>query len=88
LTWSGNTNLTTSATASGQEWSIDLSPGSYVGTYWHVWSAKNSKTILSCYPDDNSVLVPSGGFQARNFMPYTGTAIVAKDNGASSANRY
>lgn len=62
LTWAGGVNLTTSATANNQEWSIDLTPGSYTGTYWHVWSAKNSTSILRCYPDNNRVDVPNGTF--------------------------
>ena len=60
LTWPGSTNLTTSATGNGQEWSIDLTPGTHTGTYWQVWSGKNSETILSCYTDDNSVRIPNG----------------------------
>lgn len=60
LTWGGGVNLSPTATANGQEWSIDLTPGSYTGTYWHVWSAKLSKTILACYTDDASVQIPNG----------------------------
>ena len=60
LTWGGGVNLAPTATANGQEWSIDLTPGSYTGTYWHVWSAKLSKTILACYTDDASVQIPNG----------------------------
>ena len=88
LTWAGGVNLATSATANGQEWSLDLTPGSYTGTYWHVWSAKNSKSILCCYPDDNKVTVPNGGFQSQRIIPNTGTYTAAKDNGSSSSNRY
>ena len=53
ITWAGNANLKANASANNQEWSIDLTPGSYTGTYWQVWSAKNSKTILACYTDNN-----------------------------------
>lgn len=62
VSWPGGQNLTTSATANGQEWSIDLTPGSYTGTYWHVWSSKNAASILRCFPDDNKVDVPNGLF--------------------------
>jgi hypothetical protein len=57
LTWGGNVNFVTSATANGQEWSIDLTPGAYTGTYWQVWStAKN--TILRTDSDTGLVTIP------------------------------
>ena len=60
LSWAGTTdNLVATATDNNQEWSIDLSPGSYTGTYWQVWStAKN--TILRCNSDDGLVTIPHG----------------------------
>ena len=66
ITWAGNANLKANASANNQEWSIDLTPGSYTGTYWQVWSAKNSKTILACYTDNNKVEVPNGDFYVTN----------------------
>lgn len=66
LTWVAPANLTCTATANSQEWSIDLKPDSYTGTYWHVWSGPNSKSILACYPDDNSVQVPNGTLTVKN----------------------
>ena len=66
ITWAGNANLKANASANNQEWSIDLTPGSYTGTYWQVWSAKNSKTILACYTDNNKVEVPNGDFHVTN----------------------
>jgi hypothetical protein len=88
LTWDGGVNLKTTATANNQEWSIDLTPGSYTGTYWHVWSATNSKSILCCYPDDNKVTIPSGGLQLQKFIANTGTNIAAEDKGSSASPRY
>jgi hypothetical protein len=46
MTWPAPQNITCTATANGHEWSFDLNAGSYTGTYWHVWSAKNSASIL------------------------------------------
>lgn len=75
VTWGPGQNLTTSATANGQEWSIDLTPGSYTGTYFHVWSSKNSKSILCCYPDDNSVTIPNGSLNVSGTIKQNGTAV-------------
>ena len=60
LTWGGGVNLIPTASANGQEWSIDLTPGSYTGTYWQVWSGVTNKTgtILACYPDDKHITMP------------------------------
>lgn len=66
LTWVAPANLTCTATANSQEWSIDLRPDSYTGTYWHVWSGPNSKSILACYTDDNSVQIPNGTLTVKN----------------------
>jgi hypothetical protein len=51
-TWNGNANITCNATANGQEWSFDMSAGSYTGTFWHVWSAKKGASCLQCFNDD------------------------------------
>lgn len=75
ITWAGNANFTTSASANNQEWSIDLTPGSYTGTYWQIWSSKNSKTILACYTDTNEVKVPNGNFYVTNGEISVGTGI-------------
>ena len=72
LVWKGNSNITCTPTANGQEYSFDLG-SDYTGTYWHVWSGKNSKSILQCYNDDMAVKVPNGTLTAKAFSgPLTG----------------
>lgn len=96
VTWPGNQNLTANATANSQEWSIDLTPGSYTGTYFHVWSAKNSKSILQCFTDSNEVVVPSGNLKVTGGKTYnrvladmlTGTGTAAQDKGSGVSPRY
>ena len=66
ISWKANTNIACPATANSQEWSIDLNGGSYTGTYFHVWSGKNSKSILQCFNDDNSVAIPNGPLTCGN----------------------
>ena len=63
-TWYGNQNFALKATANGQEWSFDQCSGStsYIGTYSHFWSSKNSVSIIRFYTDDNQVQIPSTGF--------------------------
>lgn len=80
LTWVGGVNLTPTATASNQEWSIDLDAGSYTGTYWQIWSKKNSKSILTCFTDDNSVRIPNGDLVASKNITTTGTICVTSAN--------
>ena len=56
--WPAPANISTSATANGQEWSLDLlGSGStgYTGTYFHVWSSKLGASILACYTDNRKV---------------------------------
>ncbi len=56
--WPAPANISTSATANGQEWSIDLlgsGTNTYTGTYFHVWSSKLGASILACYTDDKKV---------------------------------
>lgn len=65
IKWPGGHNLTTSATANGQEWSIDCTPGSYTGTYWQVWRAttsgiSTSGTMLKVDCDTGKVSAPYG----------------------------
>ncbi len=81
VTWAGGQNLATSATANGQEWSIDMTPGSYTGTYFQVWSSKNSKTVLACYADNNKVAVPNGNLEVGGAASITGNLTVASVNG-------
>ena len=57
LSWDGNENLVPKATANNQEWSIDLDPNGYTGTYWHVWTSAKS-TILRCDVDSGRVTMP------------------------------
>lgn len=57
--WPASINFTCdSVSANGQEWSFDLTSEDYTGTYWQVWSGKNSATILACYNDDRRVNIP------------------------------
>ena len=71
-TWNGNANIACVPTAANQEYSFDLG-NAYTGTYWQVWSGKNSKTILACYNDNMSVTVPNGTLTAKAFSgPLTG----------------
>ena len=95
ITWAGGQNLTPTATANGQEWSIDLNPGSYTGTYWHVWSKPKSATILGCYPDDRHVTMPgnltatsttTGTLQVTGGAGFTGTVYAGGFNGPLTGN--
>lgn len=71
-TWNGNANIACTPTANNQEYSFDLG-NAHTGTYWHVWSGKNSKTILACYNDNMNVSVPNGTLTAKAFSgPLTG----------------
>lgn len=84
ITWAGNANLSATASANNQEWSIDLNSGSYTGTYWQIWSGKNSKTILACYTDTNDVKVPNGSFYVTNGEVIVGSGIELGTASASS----
>lgn len=71
-TWNGNANIACTPTANNQEYSFDLG-NAHTGTYWHVWSGKNSKSILVCYNDNMNVSVPNGTLTAKAFSgPLTG----------------
>lgn len=52
ISWPAPSNITCTATANSQEWSFDMNPGSYTGTYWHVWSSKKGASCLQCFADD------------------------------------
>ena len=78
VSWPAPDNLTTSATANGQEWSIDLSPGSYTGTYWHVWSTPRSASILQCWTDTRRVVVPA------NYLTFR--AVLYNNSSGTSSN--
>lgn len=87
-TWNGNANIACTPTANNQEYSFDLGKA-YTGTYWHVWSGKNSKTILACYNDNMSVSVPNGTLTAKAFSgPLTGnvTGNVSGSSGSCTGN--
>lgn len=60
--WLPNGNIYCQPTGNNQEWSFDVGASGYTGCYWHVWSAKNGCSMLSCYADDNSVHIPNGPF--------------------------
>ena len=66
MTWPAPSNITCTATANNQEWSFDMNPGSYTGTYWHVWSSTNGKSVLICRNDDMKVQVPNGLLEITN----------------------
>lgn len=55
LVWKPNVNITCTPTAANQEFSIDVGSSSFTGSYFHIWSAVKSTSILTCYPDDLSV---------------------------------
>jgi hypothetical protein len=55
LVWKPSVNITCTPTAANQEFSIDVGSSSFTGSYFHIWSAVKSTSILSCYPDDLSV---------------------------------
>ncbi len=59
VSWPQAQNLKCTATAANQEYSIDL-PSDQTGCYFHVWSGKNSKTILKCDNDSNDVAIENG----------------------------
>ena len=95
ISWTGGANLKPTATANNQEWSIDLTPGTYTGTYWHVWSAKKSATIFACYPDDLHVTMPgnltatsttTGTLRVTGGAGFTGTVYAAGFNGPLTGN--
>lgn len=58
IDWKAPTNIHCTCTANSQEWSIDLDAGDYTGTYFHIWSTKNSASILSCMTDTRYVNIP------------------------------
>lgn len=60
--WTPNGNVYCTPSSNNQEWSFDVGASGYTGCYWHVWSAKNGCSMLSCYADDNSVHIPNGPF--------------------------
>ena len=74
--WSPNGNIYCQPTANGQEWSIDVGSASYTGCYWHVWSSKNSKSMIRCDVDNNAVSVPNGTFTASGGNAYFTQTIV------------
>lgn len=89
LTWGGSINLIPTATANNQEWSIDLTPGDYTGTYWQIQTTKsnNTGTILACYADDKHITMPgdiaststnSGTLQVSGGIGVTGQVTAAR----------
>jgi len=79
MNWRASSNITCSATANGQEWSFDLSPGSFTGTYWHVWSGTNGASILQCFNDNRHVAIPVhlyvGGYNNTSYALSTASFI-------------
>ena len=77
-TWNGNANIACTPTANNQEYSFDLG-NAYTGTYWHVWSGKNSASILQCYNDTRYVYVPVhlavGGYDNTSYALSTNSFI-------------
>ena len=72
--WPAPANVTCTFTESYKECSFDMSNVSYTGTYWHVWSGKNSKSCIICYNDNCNVTVPSGTFTASKDILMNGTS--------------
>lgn len=70
--WVGAENLVATATANNQEWSIDLTPGSYTGTYWQVWST-GKNTILKCDSDSGRVTMPYAVYSNSHYNVKIGT---------------
>lgn len=62
ISWPPSINISCPPTANSQEWSIDVGNTSYTGSYFHVWSSRNGKTMLQCNADNNSVGIPNGPF--------------------------
>ena len=58
MNWPAPQNIICSYTANNQECSFDLTPGSYTGCYWHIWSGTNSASILQCFNDNRHVVIP------------------------------
>ena len=73
-TWNVSNNVTCAGTG---EWSFDCN-GDTASNMWHVWSSKNSKTILACYPYDNRVEVPNGNFLVSGTISEGGTTLANK----------
>ena len=74
--WAPAGNIYCQPTANSQEWSIDVGSASYTGSYFHVWSARNSASMLRCYADNNAVDVPNGPFTVSGGNAYFTKTIV------------
>lgn len=74
--WAPLGNITCTPTANGQEWSIDVGSTSYTGSYFHVWSQRNSVSMLRCHVDNNAVDVPSGPFTVSGGNSYFTNTII------------
>ena len=76
--WNGGANIACTPTANNQEYSFDLG-NAYTGTYWHVWSGKNSASILQCYNDNRHVIIPVhlavGGYDNTSYALSTNSFI-------------
>ena len=74
--WNPNGNIYCQPTDNYQEWSIDVGSTSYTGSFFHVWSARNSVSMLRCFSDNNSVDIPSGAFTVSGGNAYFTKTII------------
>lgn len=77
--WNPGGNLYCIPTANNQEWSIDVGNSNYTGSLFHIWSAKNSASILECYADNRHVAIPVhlsvGGYNNTSYALSTSSLI-------------
>ena len=74
--WNPNGNIYCQPTDNYQEWSIDVGSTSYTGSLFHIWSARNSVSMLRCFSDNNSVDIPSGAFTVSGGNAYFTKTII------------
>lgn len=90
VSWPGGQNLACTMSANGQEFSIDIN-GNQTGGYWHVWSGKNSRSILRCYNDNCATVLPSGDLYVGEYTKNTATSrayTIEVQGGAGTLNLY
>lgn len=56
--WPAPANVSCTASANSQEWSIDCGTSGYTGCYFHIWSATQNASILQCFVDNRHVAIP------------------------------
>lgn len=53
--WRPSKNFSLTPTSNSQEWSFDIHPGSYTGTFWGVWSDNGKGQMLKVETDTGKV---------------------------------